>query len=234
MNTLTARDLMTTDVLTVPPATPVVAVARMLADRGISAVPVLDAAGAVVGVITEADLIRRLAGEVDEKPGFLSRMFGDTGAQAERYARTHGATAADIMTREVVSAPPETPAAKLAHLLEDRHIRRVFIMEGGRLLGLVSRADLLRAIVATPPTAVTADDARIRADVMTAMRREPWADYVHTAVEVKGGIVELYGYVRTDEVRRGLVVLAGEVAGVKGVTDRTEPLPVHLYPGMAY
>lgn len=234
MNTLTARDLMTTEVLTVPPETPVVAVARLLADRGISAVPVLDPAGAVVGVITEADLIRRLAGEVDEKPGFLTRMFGDPGVQAERYARTHGATAADIMTREVVSVPPETQVAKLAHMLEDRNIRRVFVMEDGRLRGLVSRADLLRAIIAAPPSAATADDARIRADVMAAMRREPWADYVHTAVEVKDGVVELYGYVRTDQVRRGLVVLAGGVPGVKGVTDRTEPLPDHLYPGMAY
>jgi len=234
MNTLTARDLMTTEVLTVPPETPVVAVARMLADRGISAVPVLDKAGAVLGVVTEADLIRRLAGEVDEKPGFLSRMFGDTGEQAERYARTHGATAADIMTRDVVGVPPETPVARLAHLLEDRHIRRVFVMEDGRLRGLVSRADLLRAIVATPPTAANANDARIRADVVAAMRREPWADYVHTSVEVKDGVVELYGYVRTDQVRRGLVVLAGEVPGVKSVADHTEPLPVHLYPGMVY
>jgi CBS domain-containing protein len=79
MHTLTARDLMTADVVTVPPETPVLAVARLLAERHISAVPVLDATGNVLGIVTEADLIRRLAGEEDKPKGWLSQLFSDPG-----------------------------------------------------------------------------------------------------------------------------------------------------------
>ena len=86
MSQLTARDLMTPDVVTVPPETPVIAVARLLAERGISAVPVLDQAGMVVGVVTEADLIRRLAGEEDRPQGWLRSLFADPGEQAAGWA----------------------------------------------------------------------------------------------------------------------------------------------------
>src|SRR5690242_20048877 len=103
MTNLNARDLMTVDVVTVPPETPVVAVARLLAERGISAVPVLGKDGALLGIVTEGDLIRRLAGEEDQPRGWLSSLFADPGEQADRYARTHGATAGDVMTETVVT-----------------------------------------------------------------------------------------------------------------------------------
>ena len=229
MSQLTARDLMTPDVVTVPPETPVIAVARLLAERGISAVPVLDKAGTVVGVVTEADLIRRLAGEADRPAGWLRAIFADPVAQADRYARTHGVTAADVMTESVVTVAEAATAAEIAHLMEDRGIRRVLVVQEGRLRGLVSRADLLRALVAPPQAASGLSDERIRIAVLAAMRREPWADTFYTMVEVKQGVVEFHGFMRTEAVKRGLRVLAENVPGVKGVVDHTQPMPVYLY-----
>ncbi|MFC7542183.1 CBS domain-containing protein [Siccirubricoccus deserti] len=111
------------------------AVARLLAERGISAVPVLDKAGTVLGLVTEADLIRRLAGAEDQPTGWFRNPFADPAEQANRYARTHGATAADIMTTEVVTVEETAPATHIAHLMEERGIRRVLVVQDGKLRG---------------------------------------------------------------------------------------------------
>ncbi len=230
MNQLTARDLMTPDVVTVPPATPVIAIARLLAERGISAAPVVDADGKLRGIVTEADLIRRLAGEADRPAGWLASLFSNQQLDAERYARTHGVTAADIMSTEPVSVPPGMPAAQVAHLLEDRNIRRVVVVEDGKLKGIVSRADLLRALVAPPP-AVEGElsDDRIRRAVLAAMKKQPWADTFYTMVDVKDGVVTFHGFSRSTAVQRALAVLAENVPGVKSVVDDTHPMPAYLF-----
>ena len=231
MTQLTARDLMSSEVLTVPPETPVSAIARLLAERGISAVPVLDKAGAVQGIVTEADLVRRLAGEEDQPRGWLASLFSDPGTEADRYARTHGANASDIMTEHVVTVAGNTTAAHIAYLKEEKAIRRVLVVEDGRLLGIVSRADLLRALVAPPAASTDAglSDGRIRHAVLAAMKNEAWADTFDTLVEAKDGTVEFHGFVRSVAVRRGLRVLAENVPGVTSVTDSTQPVPAYLY-----
>ena len=228
MSNLTARDLMTPDVVTVPPDSPVIAVARLLSERGISAVPVLDARGRLLGIVTEADLIRRLAGEADRPAGWLRGLFADPAAQADRYARTHGITASDVMTERVVTVDETATAAEVAHLMEDKGIRRVLVMREGRLRGLVSRADLLRALVAPPQAASGLSDERIRTAVLAAMRREPWADTFYTMVEVADGVVTFHGFMRTEAVKRGLRVLAENVPGVARVVDDTRPMPSYL------
>jgi CBS domain-containing protein len=228
---LTARDLMTPDVVTVPPETPVLAVARLLAERGISAVPVLGAEGQVLGVVTEADLIRRLAGEEDKPMSWFASLFANPGEMAERYARTHGLTAADIMTEAAVTVGEDATAQHIAHLMEDRHIRRVLVVTGGRLRGIVSRADLLRALVAPPPGGEALSDERIRRAVMAAMQKEAWADSFYTLVDVKDGVVTFHGFQRDAGVSRGLRVLAEGIPGVKDVRDETQPMPVYLFAG---
>ncbi len=232
MNRLSARDLMTPDVVTVPLATPVLAIARLLAERGISAVPVLGEAGDVMGVVTEADLIRRLAGEVEKPASWFRSLFVNPGEEAERYARTHGLRAADVMTEEVVSVTADTTAGEIAAIMEERGIRRVLVIEEGRLKGIVSRADLLRALVAEPAELADCSDDRIRRAVLALMRRQPWVDSFHTLVEVKDGIVEFHGFMRDEGVKRGLRVLAESVPGVRAVRDETLPMPAYLYSGV--
>jgi len=229
MTSLRARDLMTPDVVTVPPGTPVMAIAHLLAERGISAVPVVDADGQVRGVVTEADLIRRLAGEDEQPAGWFASLFSDQGRDADRYARTHGVSAADVMTAEVVAVDPDTLASRIAHLMEERGIRRVLVTQDGRLKGIVSRADLLRALVAPPVEGGDLSDDRIRRAVVAAMKKEPWADTFYTLVEVRDGTVEFHGFSRSAAVQRGLRVLAENVPGVKRVVDNTQPMPAHLF-----
>ena len=231
MTNLTARDLMTAEVVTVPPETPALAIARLLADRGISAVPVVDAEGRLKGIVTEADLIRRLAGEEDKPTSWFAGLFSTGASGAERYARTHGMTAADIMTESVVTAAPDTPASTVAHLMEERGVRRVLVTAEGRLRGLVSRADLLRALVAPAPASEGLPDDRIRTAVLAAIRKQPWADSFYTLVDVKDGVVEFHGFSRSAAVQRGLKVLAENVPGVKRVVDNTQPMPTYLYVG---
>ncbi|WP_254453360.1 CBS domain-containing protein [Siccirubricoccus sp. G192] len=232
MNGLRARELMTPDVVTIPPDLPVAAIARLLTRHGISAVPVVDADGVLLGIVTEADLIRRLASRLDRPPSWLTSLVVNPAVAADCYARTHGFVAQEVMTTHVVTVTLDTPIAEIAALIEQNGIRRVLVMEDGRLRGLVSRADLLRALVAPAVEAADVSDERIRRAVVAAMRREPWAYASHTVVEVRDGVVEFHGFSPSEAVQRGLRVLAEQVPGVKGVADRTQPLPPYLYEAM--
>ena len=224
MTTLAARDLMAAEVVASPPETPVMALIRLFTDRGVSAVPITDTSGALLGIVTERDLIRRLADEDEQPAGWLARLTGTPNARAARYAGSHGATAREVMTDKVVTVGPDASAAHIAHVMERHGIRRVLVTEGGRLLGMVTRTDLLRALVADQPPEGEVSDERIRAAILAAMRRESWADTLHVTVDVRGGEVEFYGFSRSASVQRALRVLAENVPGVGKVTDRTQQL----------
>jgi CBS domain-containing protein len=199
-----ARELMSTNLVVVPPETPASAVAALLASRGISAVPVVDAAGAPVGLVTEGDLIRRLA---DEKPGpvqWFFNLFKDSGKLADRFSKAHGKTARDVMTAELATVGEDATADDIAKLMEARNIRRVPVVKDGRLAGIVSRADLLRAVLAPKPQEALGDDAAILRAALSAMRDQPWVDSFWVFPDVREGAVTLYGFYRSDAVRRGL------------------------------
>ena len=225
-------DIMTRNVVAVPPDTPALAVARLLADRGISAVPVADSWSMLLGIVSEADLIRRLATEDTPEPaGLLRSLFYDRDCAAAQYARAHGATAQDLMTKDVVTATEGMSAEHAARLIEEHRVRRLPVVHDGMLVGIVSRADLLRALVAPRQAAEAAlSDEEIRRAVLAAMREEStWADSFNTLVEVKEGVVTFHGFARGDAVRRALRVLAENIPGVKGVVDDTRPLPASPY-----
>jgi CBS domain-containing protein len=128
-----------------------------------------------------------LADEDEQPAGWLARLTDRPNARAERYARSHGATAREVMTDRVVTVAPDATASHVAHLMEQHGIRRVLVAEQGRLLGMVTRTDLLRALVADQPPEGEASDERIRAAILAAMRRESWADTLHTTVNVRDG-----------------------------------------------
>jgi CBS domain-containing protein len=229
---LRARDLMTREVATVPPRTPATSLARLLADRGISSVPVTDPQGCLLGIVSEADLIRRLAGAEDQPVGWVRSRFRNADLQAERYARTHGKEAQDIMTTDLVTVDDDATAEHCAHLMELHGVKRLPVVRNGRLIGIVSRADLLSALLA-PPEPLGAEardrDARIRAALRAEMRGQPWADSLYTFADVEDGVVRLHGFVRSDAMRRGLRVLASRIGGVERVEDGMEDAPVLLF-----
>jgi CBS domain-containing protein len=224
-----ARELMSTEVVTVPPDMPVTAIARLLLDRHISAVPVLDAAGRLAGLVTEADLLRRIAAIEDKPQGWLSNLLGSFDTAALAYARSHGRLASDVMTRDVVTVAPEASAAHCAQLMEKHRIKRLPVADAqGRLLGVIARADLLRAALEpeAPLTGPHPDrDARIRAALRKEMRSAAWADSFFTFTDVREGVVTLQGYVRSEAVRRGLLVMASRIEGVARVVDETQLMP---------
>lgn len=224
-----ARDLMTQNPVTIPPETPLAAVAQLFAARGISGAPVVDGAGKLLGMITEADLMRRIAATEDRPEGWLSSLFRPAGRQAEHFARTHGRTAGDVMTRHLVTADEDTSIEKIAKALEDKHIRRVPVVRDGVLLGIVSRADLVRALMVPEQTlAQDAPDERIRRALTEAMRHKAWIDAFYIFPDVRDGVVYFHGWCRNEEVKRALRVLAEGIPGVKGVQVMVEkpPLPV--------
>ena len=224
-----ARDLMSRNLVVVPPEMPVAAVAELLAGRGISAVPVVDAEGKPLGIVTEGDLIRRLA---DRPPGPLNwffNLFRDARPLVQRFAKAHGATARDVMSAELVTVQEDVSADRIAELMEQHGIRRVLVLRDGRLAGIVSRADLLRAILRPEqPEQARREDREILHAVISAMRAQPWTDTFWVFPNVQNGVVTLYGYARSDTMREGLRVLAQGVPGVKSVQDQMAPMPLIL------
>ena len=222
-----ARDIMTPDPVTVPPETPLAAVAALMAERAISGLPVVDSEGHLLGVVTDGDLMRRLAAKEDEAPSFLAALLGATADQAKRYARTHGRRVRVVMTRDLATVGEDATVEEVAQLLESRRIRRVPVLRDGKLVGVVSRADLLRAVMApvAEPAADEASDARIRREIIRAMRNEPWVSTRFVFPMVENGTVSFHGFLGSAEVMTALRVLAEGIAGVKEVRFETQPAP---------
>jgi CBS domain-containing protein len=226
-----ARDLMTTSLVAIPPDMPVGAVATLLASRGISAVPVTAGDGTLQGMVTEGDLIHRLAETKRGPLGWFLALFGDREKLAARYVKAHGMRAADVMTRDLVTVPEDASAEQIAQLMEQHHIRRVPVLREGKLVGLVSRADLLRAALQPLPTTLESPgtDAAILRRLRAALRDQPWVDSFYLHPDVTQGRVIFYGFHRSAEAQRALEVLAQSIPGVRAVEDRSTPMPFFLF-----
>jgi CBS domain-containing protein len=221
---------MSSEVVTVRPETLVTAVARLLADRGISAVPVLEPDGRPVGIITEADLVRRLAAAGERPRGWFSRLFSSAPEDAARYARIYGAKARDVMTVNLVSVDEEATVEAIARLMEERRVKRVLVLRDGKLSGVVSRADLLEAVFAPPETVtIGVQDTRIRRAVQAALCEETWAKPYFLWPTVEEGVVTIHGFCGSPDVRRALRVLAEAIPGVRGVEVKVETPPPSLF-----
>lgn len=222
-----ARDLMSTDVDTVPPDAPVLALAEIMATRGVTGVPVVDASGKLVGLVTESDILRRLAAAEDGHHSYLWGVFHSAARQARQYARTHGHQACDIMSTDLITATEDTTAEHIAKVMEERKIRHVPVVRDSQMLGLVTRAHLIRAVLTMPMrrnNGERSSDAAIRRSVINAMREEPWADIHFTYVDVDDGVVTFSGFC-SEKNKCGLRALAEEVPGVRDVVFLTTPPP---------
>jgi CBS domain-containing protein len=217
-----ASDVMTTNVVTVGPDTRVGQIAALLLERRISGVPVVNADGRLVGIVTEGDLMRRPEIGTERRRGWWLRFFGDERARAEEYVRAHGSRAEQVMTRNVITVTEETPVSEIARLLEEHHIKRVPVVRDGRVVGIVSRANLLHGLAThldpTPPVRPM-DDRSLREAVLRALERDGWTAHGRLNVIVRNGVVEFWGLVDSDESRRAIRVAAENVPGVVAVKD---------------
>jgi CBS domain-containing protein len=216
-----AKDVMTTKIVTVRPDARVDHIAALLLERRISGVPVVDAEGRIVGIVTEGDLMRRPEMGTERHRGWWLRLFGDERERAAEYARAHGSRAEQVMTRNVITVTEETPLGEIARLLEEHRIKRVPVVRDGKLVGIVSRANLLHGLAALPapaPPERLVDDRAIRDEVVRALDREGWT-HGPLNVTVTNGVVELWGLVESEEQRLAIVVADENVPGVVAVRD---------------
>ena len=214
-----ASDIMTPDVITARPDTPLDALVRTLLDRRISAVPVLDG-NDVVGMVSEGDLLRRPElGTAPVRPRWLL-LLGFPDREAAAYVRTHGRTAGEVMSRPVVSVAEQTPVEEVAALMDRHRIKRLPVLRAGRLVGIVTRADLLRALALRLAAPVGADDRRLREAILAELRTQAWAPSpTELSVLVRDGVAHLWGSVRSAEVRQAVIAAAESAAGVRTVED---------------
>jgi CBS domain-containing protein len=215
-----AKDIMTTPVISVAPETGVSDVARLLLERHISAVPVIDTDGRLVGMVSEGDLLRRAEDGSHRHGSWWLRLFSGSGENAADYVKTHGRSAADVMTRDVVTVAKDTSAGDVAHLLETKRIKRVPVLRDGKVVGIVSRADLLRGLAArrdAPTATASIEDETIRKQILEEIEAGDWAPTYGVSVIVVEGIVQIWGFVDSQEQREALRVASVNVPGVKGV-----------------
>ncbi len=224
---LTVADVMTREVVTIRPETPVEEIAKLLYERHISGAPVIDAKGRLVGILSEGDLMTH-AGALGGLPpprSWWLRLFSDRTSSAKDYVKTHGRTAADVMSTNLRTVAPTASLPEVARLLEEHGIKRMPVVEGDQLVGIVSRANLLRGLVtADAPGEVSADDREIARRLRDELAAESFGSLVNPIIQ--DGIVHLWGLVDNDTERRALMLLAERVPGVKAVEDHLGQRPM--------
>lgn len=225
-----ARQVMTKKVQTVTPDTSVRRIAQLMAKARISAVPVVDAKKRVLGIVSEGDLLRRRETGTARRYSWWLDLLSDPRARAADYAKSHGLTARDVMTRTVVSVAPDTDVADIADVLEKWDIKRVPVLAGGKLAGIVSRGDLVQALAsAKARPRRRKSDAAIREALARAIKNAGWADGLMVNYTVAKGVVELYGLAASQAARDGLRVLAENIAGVRRVKDDLQVRPALMH-----
>jgi len=229
-------EIMTQPVITVMPETTIAEAARLMLQHRVSGLPVLDAAGQVVGVVSEGDLLRRAETGTERRRSRWLEFLIAPGRLATEYAHVHGRKVGEVMTESVVSAAPDDPLAEVIGKMERRQIKRVPVIDSGRLVGIVSRADLVRALLRNLPRSaseVAVPDQEIRDGILAEIAKQPWGPRASVDVRVEDGVVELRGSIIDDRERAALRVLAENAPGVKAVRDRlmwVEPLSGFVIP----
>jgi CBS domain-containing protein len=226
-----ATDIMTSEVITVDEEASVQQVAKLLAERGISAVPVVDSENRVIGMVSEGDLLHRAETGTERRRSWWLDMMSSTNKLAGDYIRSHSGKVKDVMTRDVISVADTTPVADIAVLLETNRIKRVPVVCDGKLVGIVSRANLVRALAMTideEPNGSETDDRSIREKLLGELRAQRWAEVSPANVTVKDGVVHLWSSYLSEQEKRALVVAAENTSGVRRVEDHMRPVPVYL------
>lgn len=217
-----ARDVMSTEVVTVNPTTNLMEIIQLMLAHHAGALPVVGDGGKLLGLVSEGDLMRRTEIGTDHPRSWWLAAFGSAAVLAEEFIKANGATAEDLMTRKVIVGHEDTPLSEIAETLAGRRIKCVPILRDGRIVGMVTRASLLRAIATQrrqPVEAPSREDSSIRKELMKLLRRQRWADLSHVNVMVKDSIVHLWGSVRTESQRDALSTAARSVPGVREVIN---------------
>ncbi len=226
-----AIDVMTRKVITVTPETSVEDIARKLLKHHISAVPVVDDKGAVLGLVSEGDLIRRIVDDKAPRRSWWLELLSGTGARAADYVKTHGRHARDVMTRDVVTIAQDMELGAIARLLEKKRIKRVPVVHEGKLVGIVSRSNLLQGLGSSKKTAAApaSDDRVLREKILEALSEVPGVGVSLVNVIVEDGRARVWGVVDSDFEEKAIRVAVENVEGVREVELQMGRIPAWSY-----
>jgi CBS domain-containing protein len=215
-----AHQIMTRPVITVAPETPIVDAANTMLQRHISGLPVVNKVGQLVGIISEGDFIRRSEIGTQRRPSRFLKFILGSGKEATDFVHEHGRKVAEIMTPDPLTINEDTDLEKIVELMEKNGVKRLPVMRGDKLVGIVSRSNLLQAVasLAREIPDPTADDDHIRNRIIDTLEKNNWCPF-GLSVTVRDGIVHLSGVITEERSRQAAIVGAENVAGVKKVHD---------------
>ena len=217
-----AKDVMTQPVISVAASVSVLEAVRIMLQNKISGLPVVDAAGHLIGIVTEGDFLRRVeTGTLRRRPRWIEFLVGP-GRLAQEYVHASGRKVDEIMTPEVRTTTEDAPLDEVVRIMERYGIKRVPVLRGRELVGIITRANLMRALVHSAKAALpqSAGDAAIRARLLSHLSEQPWAPVGAIDVVVADGVVKLSGTLTDERQRQALCVAAESIPGVKKVEDR--------------
>jgi CBS-domain-containing membrane protein len=217
-----ARDIMTSPVVSISPQAKISEAIGVMLRSHLSGLPVIDAEGRLVGILSEGDLLRRAElGTETHRPRWIDTFLAP-GRSASEYVHTHGRIIEEVMTQTPLSIEEETPLEEIVSIMQRKRIKRLPVLRQGALVGIVTRADLLRALSARSEVKEpeAGDDKRIKAALEADLKSQSWMPGSSITIRVENGVVELSGIILDDRYRDAIRVCAENIAGVKGVRDR--------------
>ncbi|MGZ5872603.1 MAG: CBS domain-containing protein [Bradyrhizobium sp.] len=226
-----AHQIMTPQVITVGADTKIIEAANMMLRHHISGLPVVDAAGGLIGIISEGDFIRRAETGTQDKRGRWLTFLASADRVAAEFAHEHGRKVGEIMTPNPLTVAEGAPLDQVVRIMESNNVKRLPVMRGDRMVGIVTRSDFVAAVasLAHSVPGPSADDDHIRGAVMAAMRQAPWRP-CRLNVTVRDGIVSVRGVIKNESARKAAIVAAENVAGVREVQDHLCKAPIYPPP----
>ncbi len=199
------KDAMTAEVVSVTPTTPLKEVAELLVERRISGVPVIDEYGTLVGIVSEADFVAKEAGSEARRSSWVHRMTGASHEERHEQAMVAARTAGEAMTSPVVTITMDRPLTEAARRMEENRINRLPVLDDGSMVGIVTRADIVRAY------------ARTDEDLQRAASEALWAVDGLRVADVRNGVVVLNGTVASQALAEAVTVIVRQIDGVVAV-----------------
>jgi CBS domain-containing protein len=215
-----AHQIMSRSVITVTPETRIVDAANVMLEKHVSGLPVVDTAGKLVGIVSEGDFIRRPEIGTQKKRGRWLGFLVRAGKSASDFVREQGRKVGEVMTKFPLTVSEDTSLAEIVELMEKNNIKRLPVMSGDALVGIVTRANLLQAVasLAREVPDPTADDDHIRNRIVAALEKRDWCPFGLNVI-VRDGIVHLSGVITDERSRQAAIVAAENVEGAKTVHD---------------
>jgi len=226
-----AQDIMTKNVISAAADTTVEQITALMMENHISAVPILNGDGTIIGLISEGDLMRRVEGSGNAHKSWWLSLFSGHENSAQDFIVMRSRRVKDIMTRKVQVVAPDTPVADIARLLEEQRIKRVPVVENGKVVGIVSRGNLMQALASTPRVTVdpSTSNRKKREIVMAALGQVPGLSPAHLNVVVEEGRVDVWGIADSDAEEKAALVALDNIDGLGEVSVSLGRIPNYAW-----